>query len=140
MHKRQTPDQIVPFERHLEEEPERSDGGVDARRAHMGLRHVQLIQTKILAGGGIRRAAEEGREVPDVADVVLLGLLREMTRRHVFDHALTQRADGLVGHDENSCLTRGYEPGDLETGRAAPLPRHPICPERAPVGSTARAV
>ena len=29
---------------------------------------------------------------------VLLGLLREMTRRHVFDHALAQRADGIVGH------------------------------------------
>ena len=43
----------------------------------MGLRHVQLIETKILAGGGIGRAAEESREVLDVANVVRLDLLRE---------------------------------------------------------------
>jgi hypothetical protein len=54
---------------------------------------VQLIETKILAGGGIGRAAEESREVLDVANVIPLDLLREMPRRHVFDHALAQRAD-----------------------------------------------
>jgi hypothetical protein len=36
----QTPDQIVPFERDLEKEPKRENGGVDARRAHTALRHV----------------------------------------------------------------------------------------------------
>jgi hypothetical protein len=66
----------------------------------MGLRQVQLKQTKVLGGGGIGRAAEESREALDVSDVVLLGLLREMTRRHVFDHALAQRTDGFVGHGD----------------------------------------
>src|ERR1700730_2692365 len=47
------------------------------------------------------RAAEESREVFDVTDVILLDLLREMTRRHVFDHALAQRADGLVRHRDS---------------------------------------
>ena len=68
-HQCQTPDQIVAFERHFEEESECDDGRVDGPRAHMGLRHVQLKQTKILGRGGIGRAAEEGREVLDVSDV-----------------------------------------------------------------------
>jgi hypothetical protein len=53
-----------------------------------------------------------------VTDVVCLDLLREMTRRHVFDHALAQRTDGLVGQGDSSCLTRGHEPRDFETGPA----------------------
>src|SRR5271154_1604191 len=36
----QTPDKIVPFERHLEKEPKRENGGVDARRTHTALRHM----------------------------------------------------------------------------------------------------
>ena len=39
---------------------------------------------------------------------VLLGLLREMTRRHVFDHALAQRADGIVGHGI-APVSRGFK-------------------------------
>src|SRR5271169_6391941 len=103
-HQRQTPDQIVAFERHLEKEPQRDDRCVDDSRAHMGLRHVLLKQTKVFGGCGIGRAAEKSREALDVTDVVGLDLLREMTRRHVFDHALAQRTDGLVGHGDNSCL------------------------------------
>lgn len=63
-----------------------------------------------------------------------------MTRRLVFDHALAQRPDGLVGRGDSTCLTRGYELRDLETGRTAPLPHHPTRLARAPAGSTARAV
>ena len=64
----------------------------------------------ILVHGGIavsryRRAAEESREVLDITDVILLDLLREMMRRHVFDHALAQWAGGLVDHGDDSCLT-----------------------------------
>ena len=62
-HERQTPDQIVPFERHLEKEPECDDCAIDARRTHMVPRHMQLKQTKVLARGGFGRAAEESREV-----------------------------------------------------------------------------
>src|SRR5208282_2680879 len=57
-----------------------------------------------------------------------------MPRRHVFDHALAQRADGLVGHGDSSCLTRGYEPRDPETGRADLLPRHPTRLAHTPAG------
>ena len=44
------------------------------RSADLLLRHVQLKAAKVLARGGVRRAAEEGREVPHVPDVVLLHL------------------------------------------------------------------
>src|SRR5271170_3843725 len=77
---------------------------------------MQLISAKILARGRGRRTAEKGREGPDVPDVVFLHLLLESARRHVVDHALAQRADGLVGHRESSCLAWGCEPHDLETG------------------------
>src|ERR1019366_8401179 len=116
------------FERHFEKEPERDDRRIDDPRAHMGLRHMQLKQTKVLGGGGIGRAAEEGGEALDVTDVVRLGLLREVTRRHVFDHALAQWANGLVGHGDSSCLKRGYEPRDFETGRAILLIPTPNAP------------
>src|SRR5277367_33733 len=36
----QTPDKIVPFERYLEKEAKRENGGVDARRTHTALRHM----------------------------------------------------------------------------------------------------
>ena len=53
-----------------------------------------------------RRAAEKGREGPDVPNVVFLHLLLDPARRRV-DHALAQRTGGLVGHRENSCLAWG---------------------------------
>src|SRR6185437_8581408 len=83
------------------------DGGVDRPGADLLLRHMQLKAAKIIARRCIRRPAEEGREVPHVANVVLLGGFTKPPRRHVVDHALPQRADGLVGHRESSCLERG---------------------------------
>jgi len=84
----------------MKKKPQRGDGGVDGRGADLLLGHMQLEAAKVLARGRVRRPAEEGRESPDVPDVVLLHLLLEAARRHVVDHALTQRADGLgiVGH------------------------------------------
>jgi len=103
----QRPDEVGPFERHGEEKPQRGDGGVDRPRADLLLRHMQLKAAKIIARRCSRRPAEEGREVPHVANVVLLGGFTKPPRRHVVDHALPQRADGLVGHCESSCLARG---------------------------------
>jgi hypothetical protein len=93
--------------RHGEKEPQRGDGGVDGPWADLLLGQMQLISTKFLSGRGIRRTAEKDREVPDVPDVVFLYLLLEPARRHVVDHALTKRADGLVEHREDSCLAWG---------------------------------
>src|ERR1700722_10028185 len=58
-------------------------------------------------------------------NVVPLGMLIETARRHVVDHALAQRANGLVEHRESSCLAWGSKPHDLETERRLALPRPP---------------
>jgi hypothetical protein len=73
---------------------------IDARGADLVPRHMQLKKAKVLAGRGVRRAAEENCEVPDVTDVILLDLLLEMTDRHVLDHALAQGADVVVDHGD----------------------------------------
>src|SRR5271166_1942640 len=77
---------------------------------------MQLKAAKVLPRRRIWRPAEEGREDPHVPSIVSLGVFGEPARRHVVDHALTQRADGLVGHRESSCLAWGCEPHDFETG------------------------
>src|SRR5208337_1310267 len=114
------------------------DGGVDRSGAGLLLRHMQLITTKILARRRIRRPAEEGREHSHVPNVVPLGVFGEPARRHVVNHALAQRADGLVGHGK--LLSRmGWNPTILRQGRAFRLSllARPLRPLAAP---TARAV
>src|SRR5271166_1831894 len=107
VHDPQRTNEVGPFERHGEKEAQRGDGGVDAPCANLLLRQMQLKAPKVLARRRIWRPAEEGRESPDVSDVVLLHLLLEPARRHVVDHALTQRANGLLRHRESSCLAWG---------------------------------
>jgi hypothetical protein len=107
VHDPQGANEVGPFKRHGKKEPQRGDGGVDRPRADLLLRHMQLKAAKIIAHGRIRRPAEEGREGPDMPNVVLPGRFAEAARRHVVDHALPQRADGLVGHRESSCLPWG---------------------------------
>ena len=107
VHGRQRTDEVGPFERHVEKEPQRGDGGVDGRNADRQLRQMHLKAAKVLARGGVRRAAKKGREGSDVPHVVFLHLLLDPARRHVVDHALAQWADGLVGHRESSCLAWG---------------------------------
>jgi hypothetical protein len=58
----------------------------------------------VLRLGLVGRAAEERREVLDPLHVVMLGFWRELADRHVFDHTLAQRTDGLLGHWGCSCL------------------------------------
>jgi hypothetical protein len=54
------------------QEPQRGDGGVDGPCADLRLRHMQLKAAKVLARGRVWRSAEEGREGPDVPDVIPL--------------------------------------------------------------------
>src|SRR5271166_4606031 len=88
LHRHQKPDEVWPFERHVEKVPQRGAGRADARRADMLLGQMQSISAKVLARRRIWRPPEEGREGPDVPDIVLLHLLLEPARRHVVDHAL----------------------------------------------------
>ena len=120
VHGRQRTNEVGPFERHGEKEPQRGDGGVDGPWADLLLGQMQLISAKILARGRVRRTAEKGREGPDVPDVVFLHLLLESARRHVVDHALAQRADGLVEHREDSSRM-GLNPTILRQVRACAL-------------------
>src|ERR1700720_3345859 len=84
---------------------------------------MKLIAAHVFEARGIGRAAEESGEVLDPLHVVMLGLWRELADRHVFDHALPQRAYGLIGHEGCSCLDRGCEP--LISRQDAPS-RYPI--------------
>src|SRR5437879_3786836 len=68
---------IRPLERHGEEETQGRDRAVDARRLHAALRLVELEAAQILRCRRIGRAADEGRERPDVANVVVARLLAE---------------------------------------------------------------
>jgi hypothetical protein len=48
---------------------------------------MQLKAAHILIAGRIGRAPEKHSQVPDAADVIVLGLRPEIADRHVFDHA-----------------------------------------------------
>jgi hypothetical protein len=65
---------------------------------HAGLRLMQLEGAQILGRCGIRRTAKERGEGLDVMDIIVARLLDEVAHRHVLDHALAQRADGLLAH------------------------------------------
>src|SRR5258708_39006459 len=74
----------------------------------------------VLRLGRGRRAAKARGEVLDPLHVVMLGLRCELADRHVFDHAPTQRADGLLGHGDAPVLSEVVKPLDLKTGRTYP--------------------
>src|ERR1700686_3628002 len=105
-----------------EEEPQRRNRTVDGRRADAVRGEMQLEKPQVLIGRGVRRSLQEDREILDCPDVVLLRLLTEITQRHVFDHALPQQADALIGHWILLSEPRLLTP-DLQTGRAVSLPR-----------------
>jgi hypothetical protein len=59
-------------------------------------------------------------------------VLIETARRHVVDHALAQRADGLVEHRESSCLAWGSNPMILRQSDASRCPASkPLTPTLA---------
>jgi hypothetical protein len=51
-----------------------------------------LETAKILRDGLIRRTSQKRCESLDLPDIVVARLLDEVAHRHVFDHALAQRA------------------------------------------------
>lgn len=95
-HDGEPPGQVRPIQRHGEEEAQGRDRAVDARWLHAGLGLVQLEAAQILRRRRARRPADEGRERPDVPNVIAAGLLVEAAHGHVLDHALAERADGTM--------------------------------------------
>src|SRR5262245_34816195 len=119
------PRHLGSVEGHGEEEAQRRNRSVDARRTHAGLRLMQLKAAKVLRRGSIRRAAEESCEGPHVPDIIVACLLDEVAHAHVFDHTPAQRADGLLTHRGAPVLREVIDPLILKTGRT---PCHPISP------------
>jgi hypothetical protein len=93
-----------------EKEPQCRDALVEGRNAGASGYQVKLIATHVLEARRIGRAAEEGSEVLDPLHVVILSLRRQFADRHIFNHALPQRAYGLIGHEGSSCLDEGCQP------------------------------
>src|SRR5882724_10564881 len=89
---------LRPVERHLEEEPERRHGRVDARWLQTGLGQMQLESAQLFGGRGVGGTAEESRKPLDGTNVLALRIGYEPAHVHVIEHALAQRADGLLAH------------------------------------------
>jgi hypothetical protein len=100
MHPRQLGHKVGPTKRDLEKEAQRSHQTVHRRRLNAALGLMNLIAAQVLAGRGIRRAAQKLGKLLDVADIIVLRLLAELADAHVLDHATTQRAGfyGTGGH------------------------------------------
>src|SRR5450631_4627203 len=89
---------LRPVERHLEEEPERSDGRVNALWLQIGLGQMQLERAQLFGGCAVGATSEKARELLDSTDILALRIGHESAHVHVFEHALAQRGDGLIGH------------------------------------------
>src|SRR5215207_7273894 len=85
---------------------QRRAGQVHAGVARAERGEVELVAPEILRLGLVRRTAEKGRELANLAD------------GHVFDHPPAQRRDGFRAHGRLPSEVR-LEPHDLRTGRAA---------------------
>src|SRR5215470_10023037 len=68
---------------------------------------MQLKGSYVFRFACVRGTTEELCKVLDPSHIVVLGLLPELTDRHVFDHAPTQRAYSLFGHGDAPVLSEG---------------------------------
>jgi hypothetical protein len=110
---------LRPVECHLEEEPQHRHRGVDGWWLNAGRAQMQLEAAQILGRRRVRGSTQKGRQLLDSADVVTLRIGCEPAQAHVFEHALAQRADGLLAH-WGSCLEVGVlQPLDPQDGAPA---------------------
>jgi hypothetical protein len=66
---------------------------------------MQSKAPHVLRFSGVGRAAKECGEVLDPLQVIMLGFHRQLADGHIFNHAPTQRADGLLGHGDAPVLS-----------------------------------
>jgi hypothetical protein len=59
---------------------------------------MQLERAQLFRRRGVGGTAEENREPLDGTDILALRIGYEPAHVHVFEHALAQRADGLLAH------------------------------------------
>src|SRR6202035_4030425 len=91
------------------------------------------MQTKaahVLRLGRVGRPTQKRGEVLDPLHVVMLSFARELADRHVFDHAPTQRADGLLGHGDAPVLSEV-----VETPQSHDRTPRPAMPSAAPLAA-----
>ena len=77
------------IQRHIEEELEANDRGVERDGGNTLIHQMQLIAPQVFDGGAIGRVPEKKGKLSDSAQVVALGLVGEFAQPHVVDHALT---------------------------------------------------
>src|SRR5215475_10722531 len=87
--------QIVPSQRDAEQELHPGHDPVAITSAETGVNQVQLEAANVVGSGRVRRALQERRKPPAAVDVAALRMGPEIACRHVLDHALTQRANGV---------------------------------------------
>jgi hypothetical protein len=63
-----------------------------------GLGQMQLERAQLFGGRAVGGTAEEARELLDSTDILALRIGHEPAHVHVIEHALAQRADGLLAH------------------------------------------
>jgi hypothetical protein len=150
-HDRETAGEIRPLERHAEEEAQSRDRAVDARRADTGLGLMQLETAHLLGGRRVGRAADEGRERADVANVslrvfslkprtVMSSIMRPrsaLTGEHEgwVSSGRSSRAEGCRTFDARERMPRSSRPNvqaltdatdNATTSKLAPLPRERV--------------
>jgi hypothetical protein len=96
--------EILPPQRDAEQEPYPGHDAVAIADAEAGFDQVQLEAAYFVGGGRVGRALQERREQLAAVYVAALRMRPELARGHIFDHALTQRANGV------SCTHGEYPP------------------------------
>jgi len=86
--------QLAAAQRHLEEELQCGERGVDRDRRGTLVDHVQLKAAQILSGCSVGRSLEKDGQATNCANVAGLGSRLQLAHAHVVEHALTQRGDG----------------------------------------------
>src|SRR5271170_4296760 len=131
VHHGEPPGKVRTVERHAKEEAQGRNRAVDARRLHPTLCLMQLEAAQIFCHRRVGRAADERRECPHVANVVVARLLAEAAHRHILDHAHTQRGyrpEGNRGGHRGSSRAEGCWTLDARDRmpRSSPLTVHQL--------------
>jgi len=127
--------QIVPAQRHPQQELHPGHDPVAMHDAHPALGREQLEPADVVRRRRRRRAPRESREARTTAEMIASALPAESARPHVFDHPLTQRRGrGVAGggaldvHGKAPVLVEARSPHRQDT---VPGP-HPAITTRSP--------
>src|SRR6266581_1045162 len=90
--------QVQSPQRHAQQELQPGHDAVAIANAYTSLGQVQLETADVIRCGRVGRSLEKRSETFAAPDVASLRARTELTRVHVFDHALAQRADSSRTH------------------------------------------